>query len=187
MIIRQLLRNLANNNVQISVVGDNLKINAPNGVITTEITQTLSHYKPEIIEFLNNAKPQKMVISKLSNKKNIPLSFAQQGLWFIKQLDKNTSINYNIVTAFNMYGELNTTLLIRCFQDIWQRHESLRTLFKTNKGKATQVVNNKLQLPIDVILFFPKAILTPTWINNINMFLILKTAHYSRFSYLNWI
>ncbi len=65
----------------------------------------------------------------------LPLSFAQQRLWFLHQLDPNDA-SYNIPAAFRVQGPLNVQRLQQVFDEIARRHETLRTVFKTVDGKA---------------------------------------------------
>ena len=57
---------------------------------------------------------------------DIPLSFAQQRLWFLDQLEPGNS-NYNLPAAIHLEGQLDSACFIRCINDLIQRHESLRT------------------------------------------------------------
>ena len=71
--------------------------------------------------------------------KEIPLSFAEQRLWFLDQLLPNTSL-YNIHLAFTLSGVLRLDIFERASNALIKRHESLRTLFPTIQGKAQQVI-----------------------------------------------
>ena len=79
----------------------------------------------------------------------IPLSFAQQRLWFLDQLVTEKSV-YNIPSAVLFKGQLLVQELKYAFQAVIDRHESLRTYFVTNQdGIAQQVIKEKLdELPI---------------------------------------
>ncbi len=79
-----------------------------------------------------------------------PLSFAQQRLWFLDQLDTESS-TYNIPVAANLKGPLNVDALERSLNEIVGRHESLRTTFTTNDGQPIQVITPDLRLPLPVI------------------------------------
>ena len=59
----------------------------------------------------------------------IPLSFAQQRLWFLDRLEPGSSF-YNIPVAIRLKGKLNVAALKRAFQALLERHEILRTTFK---------------------------------------------------------
>jgi len=58
----------------------------------------------------------------------IPLSYAQQRLWFVDRL-QGTSSDYNIMEALRLRGKLNQPALERAINMIVKRHESLRTHF----------------------------------------------------------
>lgn len=69
----------------------------------------------------------------------LPLSFAQERLWFLDQLDPGNSVN-NIPSAWRLHGPLERTALEKSIAAIIQRHESLRTIFVDQQGKPAQVI-----------------------------------------------
>ncbi|MFI0727653.1 amino acid adenylation domain-containing protein [Streptomyces sp. NPDC021225] len=69
----------------------------------------------------------------------LPLSFAQQRLWFLGHLD-NRGATYHLPRALRLSGELDTGALAEALADVVARHESLRTVFPEVDGRATQVV-----------------------------------------------
>jgi amino acid adenylation domain-containing protein/FkbM family methyltransferase len=78
-----------------------------------------------------------------------PLSFAQQRLWFLDQLEPGSSL-YNIPTAVRMHGELNVEALERSLTEVVRRHETLRTVFKNAEGKPIQVIRPAAETPIEI-------------------------------------
>ena len=64
------------------------------------------------------------------NYEELPLSYAQQRLWFLDQLEPNSPF-YNISLALHLAGNLQVDVLKQSLQEIIQRHESLRTNFAT--------------------------------------------------------
>ncbi len=68
-----------------------------------------------------------------------PLSFAQQRLWFIEQLE-NAGALYNIPAAFRLRGPLDTTALEDALRETVKRHETLRTVFPSVNGEAVPVL-----------------------------------------------
>ncbi|HKO57253.1 MAG TPA: amino acid adenylation domain-containing protein, partial [Thermoanaerobaculia bacterium] len=69
----------------------------------------------------------------------LPLSFAQERLWFFDQLEPGGAV-YNMPRAVTIRGELDLDRLDRALNVIIARHESLRTVFPSQDGKAYQLV-----------------------------------------------
>ncbi|HSF40227.1 MAG TPA: amino acid adenylation domain-containing protein, partial [Thermoanaerobaculia bacterium] len=70
---------------------------------------------------------------------SLPLSFAQQRLWFIDLLEPGSPL-YNISVALRAAGSLDTAVLALCFGEIVRRHEVLRTVFSAPEGSPAQVI-----------------------------------------------
>jgi acyl carrier protein len=81
---------------------------------------------------------------------NLPLSFAQQRLWFLNQLAPDSPF-YNIPAAVRLRGSLNVTMLQSSINAIVQRHESLRATFITVDGQPFQVIAPTLTLTLSVV------------------------------------
>jgi len=79
-----------------------------------------------------------------------PVSFAQQRLWFIDQLDPGTPI-FNIPASIRMRGPLNVSCFKRSVDEILRRHETLRTCFGTEKGEPVQVIAEDVRLEVSLI------------------------------------
>jgi len=79
-----------------------------------------------------------------------PLSFAQQRLWFLDQLDPGSPV-YNVIEALRMDGALDIPILERSFVEVVRRHEVLRTNFVSVEGQAMQVVTPAAQFNIRVV------------------------------------
>ncbi len=73
------------------------------------------------------------------NFEELPLSYAQQRLWFLDQLEPNSSF-YNVPLALHLAGDLQADIVEKSLQKIIQRHESLRTNFATVEGNPVQVI-----------------------------------------------
>ncbi|HEY6921962.1 MAG TPA: condensation domain-containing protein, partial [Steroidobacteraceae bacterium] len=72
---------------------------------------------------------------------NLPLSWAQQRLWFLAQLDPAASVSYHMPAALRLQGSLDRAALTATLDRIVARHEILRTRFvKSADGTAVQVI-----------------------------------------------
>ncbi|NPD22374.1 non-ribosomal peptide synthase/polyketide synthase, partial [Corallococcus exiguus] len=78
-----------------------------------------------------------------------PLSFAQQRLWFLEQLQPGTA-TYNIPSALHLDGPLDLAALERAFRELVQRHESLRTTFHAHAGEPVQRFHATAEFTLDV-------------------------------------
>ncbi|HEU4511197.1 MAG TPA: amino acid adenylation domain-containing protein [Pyrinomonadaceae bacterium] len=79
----------------------------------------------------------------------MPLSFAQQRLWFMQQWELE-SATYNIPTAVRLTGELAVPALEESLQDIVRRHESLRTRFIVDGGEVRQQIVDEWPVTLTV-------------------------------------
>jgi amino acid adenylation domain-containing protein len=78
-------------------------------------------------------------VARAARGEEIPLSFAQQRLWFIDQLEPGTA-TYNVIAAVRLTGSLHVAALEESFNEIERRHETLRTRFTGKDGTPVQTV-----------------------------------------------
>src|SRR5215207_6186860 len=69
----------------------------------------------------------------------LPLSFAQQRLWFLDQLVPNSPA-YNVPTSVRLSGPLNPDVLQQTFTELLRRHEILRTSFPMRDDQPHQLI-----------------------------------------------
>jgi hypothetical protein len=79
-----------------------------------------------------------------------PLSFAQQRLWFLDQLEPGRSL-YNIPFAYRILGPLNLKALEQSLNEIVRRHEVLRTIFSTVDDQPVQVISAALPVTVQIV------------------------------------
>lgn len=79
----------------------------------------------------------------------LPLSFAQQRLWFLDQLEPNSAF-YNIPIALDLTGDLKIDLLEKSINALAARHESLRTSFIATAGEPEQKIAAELTIKLEV-------------------------------------
>jgi len=80
----------------------------------------------------------------------LPLSFAQQRLWFLDQLEPG-SASYSMPTFVRMEGSLDADALRRALAELASRHEALRTTFTQQGDQPLQVIAPQGELPLDFV------------------------------------
>lgn len=152
--IDEFLSYLYRQDVQLWVESDCLRCNAPEEVLTPELGAQISEHKAEIIDFLNQTNLSLNITSQsiqpVSRSGILPLSFAQQRLWFLDQMEPGNPL-YNIPGALRLKGSLNVTALEQSFNEIVRRHEVLRTTFKAVDGQPVQVIDPNLRLTLPIL------------------------------------
>ncbi|WP_440964825.1 condensation domain-containing protein [Massilia sp. GER05] len=89
-------------------------------------------------------------IPRVERNRYLPLSHAQQRLWFIDQLEGGGHSTYVIPLALRLRGELRTDAMQEALNGMIARHETLRTVFDTVDGKPVQIIAPKLALPLPI-------------------------------------
>ncbi|WP_152622593.1 non-ribosomal peptide synthetase, partial [Archangium violaceum] len=89
-------------------------------------------------------------LTRVSREGPLPLSFAQQRLWFLDQLQPGGSF-YIVPTALRLEGTLDVPALENSLSALVRRHESLRTTFQSERGQPTQVIAPPGPLPLQVV------------------------------------
>ena len=97
-------------------------------------------------------KQEKLSITKAIRSEDIPLSFAQERLWFLQKLD-NRSLAYFVPRVIRINGNLIPQLLEKTFTEIIRRHEILRTAFPCKKGRPVQHIFPPYYFKIPIIDF----------------------------------
>ncbi|HEX2079055.1 MAG TPA: amino acid adenylation domain-containing protein, partial [Longimicrobium sp.] len=77
----------------------------------------------------------------------LPLSFAQQRLWVVQQLDADSRV-YNHSLGFRLSGRLDVDALERAVTELVRRHAVLRTRFVSREGVAGQVIDPPAEVPL---------------------------------------
>ncbi|HEX3662576.1 MAG TPA: amino acid adenylation domain-containing protein [Acidobacteriaceae bacterium] len=145
--IIDLLGRLWAQGVSLTADGDSLKCAAPPGVLTAELRAELAQRKPEILAFLRSSKKaaaaEEVALQPVDRRGPLPLSYAQQRLWFLCQLDPESPV-YNISMAVTLSGRLDTDALERAIREIIHRQESLRTCFLQENGVPRVVIRDEV-------------------------------------------
>lgn len=158
--------------IQLSLKGDSLICNAPKGRLSTEIKAELARRKEKIIvqlkeqslvipalistaslsEKMDNRQAKgpvqdSMFLKKAPRDQSICLSFSQERLWFLYQLEPQ-NISYNIHLCARFKGEIRGDLFDQSLSEIIRRHESLRTTFAEVDGQPIQIISPPLQIKV---------------------------------------
>ncbi|MDP6150001.1 MAG: condensation domain-containing protein, partial [Gammaproteobacteria bacterium] len=128
----ELLALLNRQGITLFVDGRHLRISAPKGSLTDELVAELRTHKAELVDILAGAATDSASASPtpaINRSADAPvLSFAQERLWFLDQLDPGSAL-YNIPTAIRLHGEIDRASLQEAVNRLVQRHASLRTVF----------------------------------------------------------
>ena len=151
MNISEFVSRLKIQDVRLSAEGDRLRINAPKGVLTDNLRSQIAERKQEVLKFLRDLNASAASIpSPISWKATgipRPLSFAQERLWFLEQLEPGSSV-YNICRAVRITGPLKKNAVKSSLDEVIRRHEVLRTTFGVIDGCPMQTVAPEVSLKI---------------------------------------
>ncbi|TQV86008.1 non-ribosomal peptide synthetase [Aliikangiella coralliicola] len=134
--------------------GGQLKLKTPKGALTEEIREQLVANKSDIIAFLQQVSTTNKIPPILPVDRNehqqLPLSFAQERLWFIEQLE-GPGASYNVPGALMIKSELDIAQVEKAFSIIVARHDNLRTTFPTENGVAQQKILEEIDFKLEII------------------------------------
>ena len=99
-----------------------------------------------LIEGTGEAEPP---LTRVPRTDHLAPSFAQQRLWFLDQLNPDSTA-YNIPRTFRFIGRLNVPVLEKTLSEIQRRHEVLRTTFALVEGRPVQVIQEPAPLTLTV-------------------------------------
>ncbi|MEE4185873.1 MAG: amino acid adenylation domain-containing protein, partial [Gammaproteobacteria bacterium] len=127
--------------IRVRAVDGELEVDAPRGALTPELRAELTAQKSNLLRLLSwsrrAAGAATSPLAPAPRSGPLPLSWAQQRLWFLDQLEPGSSA-YNISWTVRLRGQLNTAALERAWHTLTQRHESLRTVFPATAGVPEQ-------------------------------------------------
>jgi amino acid adenylation domain-containing protein len=115
---------------------------------------SLSPEKRALLEHSLQARKNNVTVERIEPRSDssntAPLSFAQQRLWFLDQLEPGLTF-YNLPFTFNLNGPINVSTLERSLNEIVRRHEVLRSTFSVDAGQPIQVIHPEKQITLPVI------------------------------------
>ena len=144
MRIVEFLASLRKLRIVLRVRESKLEVEAPVGALTEDLRAKIIQKKPELLAFLQTSDQTRAVdepIQPRPREGDVPLSFAQERLWFIEQLQPG-GVGSNMPAALRIQGALRIEILERTINEIIRRHEVLRTTFRPAANGATiQVIH----------------------------------------------
>ncbi|HEY9811290.1 MAG TPA: amino acid adenylation domain-containing protein [Halomicronema sp.] len=153
MIVFEFLAYLSGLDVDVFVEDNCLRWEAKKGVLSAELSGEIAAREGEIIAFLQGIHRSNDLdfngLLRRGVRGNIPLSFAQQRLWFLDQLVGNNPF-YNMPAAVRLTGNLNLVVLEKAFNEIVRRHEVLRTSFAVVGEEPVQKITADFSLRIQI-------------------------------------
>ncbi len=103
-----------------------------------------------VVEQARTGSPALAPILPAPRSERLPLSFAQQRLWVVDQLQPGSAA-YNVPYAIQLSGPLSLPALQRALDSLVHRHESLRTTFSVHAGQPFQVISPEIDLSLPLI------------------------------------
>jgi aspartate racemase len=153
MTLQLLLSRLRTLDVQLRVEDDRLRFTAPHGVMTPALRAEIAAYREDLLAFLRELDAQAAAPPALVPRPDgaeIPLSFGQQRLWFLQQLEPHSAA-YHVPLAVCLRGALSPAALAASLRAVAARHEVLRTTFMAEAEAPVQVIHPPRAVPLPLI------------------------------------
>lgn len=144
MQILALLSRLSEQDVELKLLDGQLKVSAAKGALSTIQMHDLKVHKAQLIAEFEHLGIQ-------SNLALETLTYSQQRLWLLDQIDRRHG-QYNIAEALKVKGPFNIEALSKAFTTLLERHQSLRTVYRTMlDGEPVQLVMPLKQMPLSMV------------------------------------
>jgi non-ribosomal peptide synthetase component F len=129
--------------IRFAADGGNLRVNAPRGALSEALRQRIADHKQALLDFLHRAAapeaPRLAPVPRVSDEGAAPLSFAQERLWFLEQLEPGGAV-FNLCRALRITGALDAVALEASLNAVLRRQEALRTKFIIDGGRPVQAI-----------------------------------------------
>ena len=137
----ELIEELRANGVRLWLDGDKLVYEGSAAALAPSSIEQMTRHKSEIVRLIRAQQEVQALPDLVAQPRDgrVPLSLAQERLWFLEQLGLVGSA-YTLAGAMRIRGPLQVQALRRSFDDLVQRHESLRTRFEAWEGQPWQVI-----------------------------------------------
>lgn len=131
-----------------------LRYSAPKGAMTAVLRGQLKARKAELLSFMQQANTFQEsggVIQRVPRTDDLPLSFAQQRLWFMHYLEGGQSVAYNVPASHSFFWSINLERLQQSLAHMIKRHETLRTTFPMRNGSPVQMIAEEVKIELPLI------------------------------------
>ena len=150
MTFETLLRQLKQQNIPIRLKDDKLFIAAKKQQISAELLTQVKKHKERLLSYLQDIERKKTAakdqIVRTKRQQYMPLSFAQQRMWLLEQLEGGST--YLMPGALTLAGSLDVAALELSFGDLAARHEALRTSFMEKDETPSQHIAEAVEFKL---------------------------------------
>ena len=150
--VEPLLSMLHARDINLRLENTKLLCDAPAGAMTPDLMREIERNKDDIVKFLTARAGRDVPIRRSGpdGPDGLPLSFQQESLWFLAQLDPESAA-YNISVKITVATRIDGAILQRSLDEILRRHEVLRTHFRIIRGSPAQIIGPPTSFPMTVI------------------------------------
>lgn len=137
--------------IRLTVTDGKIRLKAEKGVLTDDLKQEIVAHKREIITLLGGDSSNELPLLPISRDEHseLPLSYAQQRLWFLDELEPGTPV-YNMPFAIKTKGDLDVDALQAALDNLVKQHESLRTVFVATDKEPAQIIRDRMEIPVNI-------------------------------------
>ncbi|WP_260115126.1 condensation domain-containing protein [Massilia sp. MB5] len=137
----QFLNQLKGRGIHLWLEEDRLRFRAPPQALSEDLKAELARRKPELLALLRQSRAEEgPELGRMERVEPIPLTFGQQRLWFLDQLQPGVPA-YNVYDCIEIPHALDVPALRRAVDEVLRRHEVLRTTFPAVDGIPQQQIH----------------------------------------------
>lgn len=154
--IERLLDEFRARDIRLFLDGGKLRVNAPKGAVTDAMKSDIAENKEAIIAALQRTESvatdaaARATIRRIPRDGRLPLSSAQQRLWFLDRMEPGTP-RYNISATVWIYGPLAPDVLRRAVAEVVERHEGFRTRIADTAAGPEIEISDAAAVPLEFV------------------------------------
>lgn len=137
MNVSSLLADLARRGIHLRDEDEQLVLRAPKGALTPESRAALAEHKAEVLARLRDGSGEPLF--------SFPLSYNQRSIWLLHRIAP-ASAAYNVAFAARVRSEVDRAAMRRTFQQLLDRHPSLRTTYALADGEPVQELRGRVEV-----------------------------------------